>query len=320
MRINLNNSQNIPPRTRPLKPPYSQGSPKELRPEALHKNLQNFGGVVLKFSLFELSMSFLGSLSTKFDADWVAYFAESFGECLENCLIQDDDKPNPLLDFLKPILRGIAVINNIKSTNGEALRDDNVLEYKEQIIGGINRITSIGSMCNLVVQIYRNFFGSKKNDNQTKLNLFSFVSQFVLPSANALLMWASAIGKKYIANKVQDLDPNFKIDDIRAAMTSGNQDILCGLNSALLMLRQIIEKLSPKLGQFLEPIFAAYISISTLLEGNKASNEDKDSQEKKYQLSTFDQSFVGQFCYKCAKFGAKIFGIEMPEASQLIAI
>lgn len=277
----------------------------------LLSQVEKFGDVVGNFSKFEMAMAGTGSLVTKGAKDWIAYFLESAAEFIENSLIGDK-----VPSFLQPILKTIADIHGIRNEQGDKLKNEELILHKEKIIGGLNHLTSIGSIINTTLHVIKNFFTGDLGRTSKPLTLLAIPSKIILPSINALLMWASGVGKKLIANKAQTIKSDLSLKektDINGAMTSGNQDWLCGLNSALLMVRQVIESFSPKLGAILEPLFAYYISISCYREARKNfADQHEDDNQVKYSLSWADKVF-GQPLYKIAQKASEIFGVQLPD-------
>lgn len=261
--------------------------------KAMHKAqelgtvLQGFAGVVTKFSLFEILMSGVGMLTTKFDSDWSAYFAESIIEYAENSLLAGKQ-----------------------------------IQSKEKVIGALNIVTASGSILNTIYQTIKNFTTKKLDEKKSSNPIVALVTQAVLPLVNASLMWASGTGKRYTANAIQELIPkHYDRQEVNGAMTSGNQDYICGTSSALLMVRQAIEKINPTLGHILEPVFAMYISIQSLREGFKAvkGEEEHEDASAKYQLANWEHGFIGNTLYRLAKTSAGYLGVKLPDVKQLFA-
>ncbi len=300
--------------------------------KALHKanelqaNLKDFAGVVTKFSVFEVLMSGLGMITTKFDSDWAAYFAEAIAECLENALVADQDSTTGKHKKLSTVLRApmqlVANIFGIKNKEGKALHNGEVIEAKERIIGGLNVLTSVGSMINTAYQVIKNFILKKPNEEEPSTNIvIGFLTKGFMPTLNAMLMWMSGAGKRYIANAAQEQAPqHYNRQDVNGAMTSGNQDYLCGTSSALLMVRQTVEKIHPTLGRILEPVFALYISVRSLIEGLKAlrGEEEHEDLSAKYQLGNLERGPIGKTLYNLAKSTASFFNVKLPQAEQLL--
>lgn len=290
----------------------------------LHQKIEEFGDVATKFSTFEAGMAGLGTVATGFQADWVAYFAESICEFIENSMFTEKGVPK----VFRPLLKMIANLNSIKTEDGKSIEVDNIEDHKEQIIGALNRFTSALSLLNTKVQIVRNIF-FKKDKEETKndsaiAQAFNTMSKGVLPVINGFLMWVSGAGKKHIANTIQEIAPNdHDKEEVNGAMTSANQDKLCGLNSVLLMVRQGIEKFVPEigginLGKILEPVFALYISINSFIEGHKAvQGVDDEDPNAKYSLDGFDTSSFGHMLYNQAKSISQFFGVELPSLDKL---
>lgn len=271
-------------------------------------------------------MSLLGTFTTGFDSDWMAYSAEAFAEYLENYLVAADDngKHKKLDPIIRAPLQLVANIMGIRNKEGGALYNGQVIEAKEQIIGGLNMLTSCAAILNTAYQVTKNFIWRKAAQEAPSNPIIGFFTKGLLPTINASLMWSSAVGKRYIANSIQKLAPHdHDKDEVNGAMTSGNQDYLCGTNSLLLMVRQGIEKISPTIGQILEPVFALYISLRSFVEGFKAykglSEEHETNGNGKYQLSNFEQGSSGQALYKWAQALSAPFGIKLPEAKKLLA-
>lgn len=292
----------------------------------LQNSLKDFGKVVSKFSAFEVLMSLLGTFTTGFDSDWMAYSAEAFAEYLENYLVAADDSGSH--KKLDPIIRAplqlVANILGIKNKEGGTLHNGEVIEAKEQIIGGLNMLTSSAAIFNTAYQVVKNFMWRKDSQEAASNPIIGILTKGLLPTINASLMWSSGAGKRYIANAIQKLAPyDHDKDEVNGAMTSGNQDYLCGINSLLLMVRQGIEKINPTIGQILEPVFALYISLRSLLEGFRAykglSEEHENNGNGKYHLSDLEQSSIGQTLYNWACILASKFTVKLPEAEKLIS-
>ena len=276
--------------------------------------------MVTKFSIFEVLMSGLGMITTKFDSDWVAYFAEAIAEFLENALVADEDSKTGKHQKISTVLRApmqlVANIFGIKNKEGKALHNGEVIEAKEKIIGGLNVLTSSGSILNTIYQVIKNFILKKPNEQEPSSSVIDFLTKGLLPALNAALMWMSGAGKRYLANAAQEQAPqHYNRQDVNGAMTSGNQDYLCGTSSALLMVRQGIEKINPTLGRVLEPVFALYISIRSLLEGAKAlrGEEEHEDTTTKYQLAGLERGAIGKTLYNWAKAVASCFNVVLPQ-------
>jgi len=154
--------------------------------------------------------------------------------------------------------------------------------------------------------------------------VFNVITRGFMPVLNALFMWTSAAGKKHLADTIQKIAPHHHdIDQVNGDMTSGNQDILCGTNSALLMLRQVLSVFHPTLAKVAEPMFAPYISLRSYLEGSQAlkgiSHEEVHNGNGKYGLNFFDRTF-GSHLYNLAREISGFMNVKLPKLSELQAL
>lgn len=303
-----------------------QADPKILRAKELEKTLGEFGGVVKNFSLYEVAMSGLGVIATKADADWVAYFGEAMSEYIENCFVEGKGVPV----FLQPPLRMLAKVFGIKTQKGNDLKTaEDLMESKERVIGAINVGMSYVAFADTALQTVKNIIhrGHPPRKHGFAKTSFKYLCDFVLPLINALLMWSSSLGKKHIANAIQQLAPSDHNGDVsgfwktiskegvNGAMTSANQDWICGINSSMLAVRKFIEKfVNHNLGKILEPIFAIYMSLASYREGQKAlKGVEEDDSNTKYELAKRDKSALGHELYNFAKEISRIFNVRLPE-------
>ncbi len=281
--------------------------------EKLIKTLGDFGTLVDKASTFEMVMAGLGTVFSGFQADWIAYFLESFGEKSENAFVSDRQIP----DYIAKPLKFLAKVYGIKTESGTEIQtSDDLKKSQEKLIGAINTTFSSFSLLNIVFRTIphalKNIFGKAQSESGS--GVFNFISTKILPFANAGLMWGSGAGKRQLAGAIQKLDYNSYRHQVDGAWASGVQDYLCGMNSFALMARQAISSFSPKLAKLLEPVLALWISGSSLKEGLHALNGHEE-ETPKYEFGFLDKSLFGNLSYKLAQFLADKFQVKLPELS-----
>jgi len=281
--------------------------------EKLIKTLGDFGTLVDKASTFEMVMAGLGTVFSGFQADWIAYFLESFGEKSENAFVSDRQIP----DYIAKPLKFLAKAYGIKTESGTEIQtSDDLKKSQEKLIGAINTTFSSFSLLNIVFRTIphalRNLFGKAKPESNSESGAFNFISTKILPFINAGLMWASGAGKRQLAGAIQKLDYNSYRHQVDGAWASGVQDYLCGMNSFALMARQAISSFSPKLAKIFEPVLALWISGSSLKEGLHALNGHEE-ETPKYEFGFLDKSLFGNLSYKLAQFLADKFQVKLPQ-------
>lgn len=281
--------------------------------EKFAKTLGDFGTLVDKASTFEMIMAGLGTVFSGFQADWIAYFLESFGEKSENAFVSDRQIP----DYIAKPLKFLAKAYGIKTESGTEIQtSDDLKKSQEKLIGAINTTFSSFSLLNIVFRTIphalKNIFGAAKPQPESASGVFNFISTKILPFANAGLMWASGAGKRQLAGAIQKLDYNSYRHQVDGAWASGVQDYLCGMNSFALMARQAISSFSPKLAKLLEPVLALWISGSSLKEGLHAL-KGHEEEVPKYEFGFLDKSLFGNLSYKLAQFLADKFQVKLPQ-------
>ena len=256
-------------------------------------------------------MAAMGAVSSGFQADWIAYFLESFGELAENVFVSGRELPG----YIKTPMKALATVFGIKKENGSALKSsDDFVAAQESLIGAINTTLSSASLANIafrtIPKVLRGEEASENNDG-----LFHQITTKALPVINAVLMWASGAGKRHITHAINEIHQNGYKAKTDGAWTSGLQDYYCGSNSLALMLRQGISFVSPRLAQLAEPIFGAWISGSSFVEGLRALRNEEEVAD--YKLHAIDTSFFGKTFYGVARLLTKPFGVDLPSYSKL---
>lgn len=279
----------------------------------LVEKLGQFGNLVDKASSFEMVMAGLGTLFSGFQADWIAYFLESFGEKSENAFVSD----RPIPDYIALPMKILAKVFGIKTESGSEIQtSEDLKKSQEKLIGAINTTFSSFSLLNIVFrtlpQSVKSLFGSAP---EKKSGFINFISTQLLPLFNAGLMWASGAGKRELAGAIQKIDYSSNRSEVDGAWASGKQDYLCGMNSFALMFRQAIASFSPKLAKILEPVLALWISGSSLKEGLHAL-AGHEEETPKYEFGFLDKSIFGNLSYKLAQFLSAKFGVELPNLAQ----
>ena len=278
----------------------------------LVEKLGQFGTLVDKASTFEMVMAGLGTVFSGFQADWIAYFLESFGEKSENAFVSDRTIP----EYIAAPLKFLAKAYGIKTESGTEIQtSDDLKKSQEKLIGAINTTFSSFSLLNIVFRTIphslKNIFGKAEAQSESGSGAFNFISTKILPFINAGLMWASGAGKRQLAGAIQKIDYASYRHQVDGAWASGMQDYLCGMNSFALMFRQAIASFSPKLAKILEPVLALWISGSSLKEGLHAL-AGHEEETPKYELNFLDKSIFGNLSYKLAQFLSAKFGVELP--------
>lgn len=279
----------------------------------LVEKLEKFGEVGEKASMFEMAMAVMGAASSGFQADWIAYFLESFGELAENVFVSGRELPG----YIKTPMKALATIFRIKKEDGSALKSsDDFVEAQESLIGAINTTLSSASLANIAFRtIPKVLRGEEAPENNE--SSFHQVTTKILPVINAVLMWASGAGKRHITHAINEIHQNGYKAKTDGAWTSGMQDYYCGSNSLALMLRQGISLINPKLAQLAEPLFGAWISGSSFKEGLRALRNDEPDAD--YKLHAIDTSIFGKTFYGVARMLTKPFGVDLPAYSKLKA-
>jgi hypothetical protein len=281
----------------------------------LVKNLGDFGTLVDKASTFEMVMAGLGTVFSGFQADWIAYFLESFGEKSENAFVSDRTIP----EYIAAPLKFLAKAYGIKTESGTEIQtSDDLKKSQEKLIGAINTTFSSFSLLNIVFRTIphslKNIFGKAEAQSESGSGAFNFISTKILPFINAGLMWASGAGKRQLAGAIQKIDYASHRHQVDGAWASGVQDYLCGMNSFALMARQAVSSFSPKLAKILEPVLALWISGSSLKEGLHALT-GQEEETPKYEFGFLDKSIFGTLSYKLAQFLGDKFQVKLPELS-----
>lgn len=293
---------------------HSASNGKAEKHEELLAKLEQFGSLVEKASVFEMAMAGLGTLVSGFQADWIAYFLESFGEMTENAFIAGKKIPTIIAAPMK--LLGNAL--GIRSHSGARLEtNEDLMQAQEQLIGAINTTFSSASMLNIVLRTIPAVIKGKKSASDSDRGLLGFLSTKILPVINAAMMWGSGAGKRQLASAIQRIHYNGNRHQIDGAWASGIQDYYCGFNSFALMLRQLLGAVSPKLAHIAEPILAAWISGGSLKEGLHALKGNGDEEVPKYEFGFLDKSIFGNFAYGFARKIAGLFDLKLPSRAEL---
>jgi hypothetical protein len=272
--------------------------------------MEGFGHLMDKASTFEMGMAGLGALTSGFQADWIAYFLESFGEKAENLFIAGRELP----DYVRKPMNFLAKLYGIKNEDGSELsKSEDFMNSQEKLIGAINTTLSSASLLNIAFRTVPQLIRGKQEEE--KSGFMHHLATKVLPVINAVLMWASGAGKRHITHAINEIHQNGYKAQTDGAWTSGLQDYFCGSNSLTLMLRQGIAVLSPKLAQIAEPVFGAWISGSSFIEGLRALRNHEE--EADYKLLTVDTSWFGKTFYNVAKVISKPFGLDLPGYDEL---
>jgi hypothetical protein len=294
-------------------------APEKTPAEVKMRKLKEFGELVEKASLFEFGMAVLGSIFTGFQADWVSYMHEAFGEFSENHLVAAQEGHKEINPLVATLLKGVSFIFGIKNQEGKNLETTtDFVKAQDKLIGGLNMLTS--SLSGLVIAfkaLPAAITGKQALDFSSKIPALNFISTKLFPTLNASLMWMSGAVKRRLAFDIQKESYNeHNKQEIDGAFTSGNQDYICGSNSFSLMLRQAVGAVSPKLANILEPILASWIAVSAFKEGYGAFKEHGDSTPK-YELNQVDKSVFGKTLYNLTRTLSKPVGVELPELSSL---
>lgn len=277
----------------------------------LVETLEDFGEVGEKASMFEMAMAAMGAVSSGFQADWIAYFLESFGELAENVFVSGRELPG----YIKTPMKVLASIFGIKKEDGSSLKSsDDFVEAQESLIGAINTSLSSASLANIAFRTIPKVLRGEESPENNE-SAFHQISTKVLPVINAVLMWASGAGKRHVTHAINEIHQNGYKAKTDGAWTSGMQDYYCGSNSLALMLRQGISLINPKLAQIAEPIFGAWISGSSFMEGLRALRNEEEVAD--YKLHAIDTSIFGKTFYGVARALTKPFGVDLPAYNKL---
>lgn len=291
-----------------------QQDQKMIKHDELLGKLERFGGLVEKASLFEMAMAGLGTIVSGFQADWIAYFLESFGELTENAFIAGKTIPTIIAAPMKLLGKALG----IKNQSGTELKtNEDLMQAQEQLIGAINTTFSSASMLNIVFRTLPAVLRGKKPASDSQRGLLGLLSTKILPVINAGLMWGSAAGKRQLASAIQRIHYNGNRHQIDGAWASGIQDYYCGFNSFALMLRQVLNLFSPRIAHIAEPILAAWISGGSLKEGLHALKGNGDEEIPKYEFGFLDKSLFGNFAYGLAQKFAALFDLKLPASTEL---
>ena len=285
------------------------------------RKLKQFGELAEKASMFEFGMAALGSVFTGFQADWISYMHEAFGEFSENHLVAAEEGHKEVNPAVKALLKLVAFLGGIKTKDGRHLETTNdFVKNQDKLIGGLNMLTS--SISGLVIAfkaLPAAITGKQALDFSGKIPAFHFVSTKIFPALNAGLMWMTGAVKRRLACDIQRESYNEdNKEEINGAFTSGNEDYICGSNSLSLMLRQAIGTVSPRLANILEPVLASWIAYSAFSEGYSNFKEHPE-EEPKFELNKIDKSAFGKTFYNLARAASKPLGVELPEISALAA-
>ena len=285
------------------------------------RKLKDFGELAEKASIFEFGMALLGSIVTGFQSDWISYMHEAFGEFSENHLVAADEGHKEVNPIVKKLLQFVSFLFGIKNKEGQNLETTNdFVKNQDRLIGGLNMLTS--TISGLVIAfkgIPAAITGKQSLDFGAKSPFVSFITTKLFPTINASLMWMTGAVKRRLAFDIQKHSYNGdNKEEINGAFTSGNQDYICGSNSAALMIRQAVGAVNPKLGNLLEPILATWIAGSAFKEGYSNFAEHPE-EEPKFQLNKVDKSSMGIGFYNLARNIAKPLGVELPELNTLAA-
>jgi hypothetical protein len=296
-------------------------TPEKASAKTKMRKLKEFGELAEKASLFEFAMAAAGSLFTGFQADWVSYMHEAFGEFSENHLVAAQEGHKEINPAVAELLKVVAFLFGIKTKEGENLKTTNdFVKTQDKLIGGLNMLTS--SLSGLVIAfkaLPAAITGKQALDFSSKIPALHFISTKLFPTLNAGLMWMTGAAKRRLAFDIQKTSYNeHNKEEIDGAFTSGNQDYICGSNSFSLMLRQAIGAVSPRLANILEPVLASWIAVSAFKEGYGAYKEHEDTAPK-YELNKVDKSAFGKGFYNLARVISKPMGVELPELSALAA-
>jgi hypothetical protein len=285
------------------------------------RKLKDFGELAEKASLFEFAMAVAGALFTGFQADWVSYMHEAFGEFSENHLVAAEEGHKEINPAVATLLKGVSFLFGIKNKEGKSLKTTNdFVKAQDKLIGALNMATS--SLSGLVIAfkaLPAAITGKQALDFSGKIPALHFISTKVFPTLNAGLMWMTGATKRRLAFDIQKEAYNAdNKEEIDGAFTSGNQDYICGTNSLSLMLRQAVGAVSPRLANILEPVLASWIAVTAFKEGYGAYKEHEEDAPK-FELNSVDKSAFGKGFYNLAKTLAKPMGVELPELNTLAA-
>lgn len=296
-------------------------APQKTSAEIKMRNLKEFAELAEKASLFEFGMAVAGSVFTGFQADWVSYMHEAFGEFSENHLVAAQEGHKEINPVVAALLKGVSFLFGIKTKEGNNLVTTNdFVKTQDKLIGGLNMLTS--SLSGLVIvfkALPAAITGKQALDFSSKIPVLHFLSTKLFPTLNAGLMWMTGAAKRRLAFDIQKTSYNeHNKEEIHGAFASGIQDYICGSNSFSLMLRQAVGAVSPRLANILEPVLASWIAVSAFKEGYGAYKEQEDSAPK-YELNKVDKSAFGKTFYNLARTLSKPMGVELPELSSLAA-
>lgn len=301
--------------------PAKLAAPEKTSSEIKMKKLRDFSDLAEKASLFEFGMAVAGSLFTGFQADWVSYMHEAFGEYSENHLMSAHEGEKEINPAVAALLKTVSFLFGIKNKEGKSLQTTtDFVKTQDKLIGALNMLTS--SLSGLVIAfkaLPAAITGKQALDFSGKIPALHFLSTKVFPTVNAGLMWMTGATKRRLAFDIQKESYNAdNKEEVDGAFTSGNQDYICGSNSLSLMLRQAIGTVSPRLANILEPVLASWIAVSAFKEGYGSYKEHED-EAPKYQLHNLDKSAFGKGFYNLAKTVSKPMGVELPDIKSLAA-
>jgi hypothetical protein len=285
------------------------------------RKLKEFSELAEKASLFEFGMAVAGSLFTGFQADWVSYMHEAFGEFSENHLMAAQEGHKEVNPFVAGLLKVVSFAFGIKTKEGKSLETTtDFVKRQDKLIGALNMLTaSVSGLFIAFKALPAAITGKQALDFSGKIPALHFISTKVFPTINAGLMWMTGATKRRLAFDIQKTSYNeTNKEEIDGAFTSGNQDYICGTNSLSLMLRQAVGAVSPRLANILEPVLASWIAISAFKEGHSAYKEHAE-EDPKYQLHNLDKSAFGTGFYNLARKMSKPMGVELPELNTLAA-
>lgn len=308
-----------------------QDSPGQKLSKTLYKTIREFSDRMSNFSLFEMSMAGLGFAVTR-GADWLAYFAESFGEWTENKLTSSQDKKIPV--FIQQPLLALTKLWGVKDDSGKDFTWKSLLQEsgREKAIGALNATLGLPtlaySLVKPVLDLVRGNFGEKKESGPLG-KAFNFVSKTILPTTNAGLMWASSAGKRQLANtisqlpkvdKVIDEDGEEQEMDVNGHWNSGQEDIYCGASSLGLMAGQVLNHFSPKLYKFYELALGTGLSWASFKNGRaglRGEDEGEEAGTAKYKLANFEKGPLGKLFYAVAKRASSMMNLKLPSFETL---
>lgn len=283
--------------------------------------LRDFSELAEKASLFEFAMSAVGAVFTGFQADWLSYMHESFGEFAENHLMSANEGEKEINPLVATLLKAVSFVFGVKNKDGKNLESTtDFVKSQDKLIGALNMFTSsISALVIVFKAIPAALTGKQALDFTGKIPALSFISTKIFPTLNAGLMWMSGSVKRRLAIDMQkESYGEHNKAEIDGAFTSGAEDYICGSNSLALMIRQAVGAVNPRVANILEPILATWIAGSAFKAGYEGFKEVEED-EPKYELNNIDKSTFGKGFYNLAKILAKPMGVELPELNTLAA-